>query len=77
MEFRGFWLKGFLKMDKKKKWKQVDSLLSKKPDTPDKLFYWYYSTVQDTMEVIINNLIKLIMTSQGCHVDRDSSLRNT
>ena len=27
--------------------KQVDSLLSKKPGTPAKLFNWYYSIVED------------------------------
>ena len=34
---------------------QVDSLLSKKPGTPDKLFYWYYSIEQNTMKVINNH----------------------
>ena len=35
--------------------KQVDSLLSKKPGTPDKLLHWNYSIVQDTMKVINNH----------------------
>ena len=44
---------------------QVDSLLSKKSGIPDKLFYWYYFIVQDTMKVVINNLTFILVLLPG------------